>query len=236
MTSSRWAKFAIAMAGVVLIVQILSWTAKLIYRDVYPTKLAVEAPGFEAPLVDRASLQRRWPAALNDLGARAQLRAHMRDVENLEVPKALAGPALEALAPAPAPDLATLLATADIASGERRVRICAACHTFDEGGRDGVGPNLWSVVGRDIAATAYDYSSALASEPGSWTFEKIDAYLRNPNREIPGNKMAFQGLRRARDRADIIAYLRMQGAAQIPLPEPAAPGGGNETQQNAEEL
>ncbi len=229
-------KFSFAIMIPVIIILALHWVADFVYRDDYSAKLAIDVPGFEAPLVNRAALQRRWPEGLDDLGARAQLRAHMRDVENLKAPKPLASLALTASAPEPEPDLATLLAAADLASGERRVRICAACHTFNEGGKDGVGPNLWGALGRDIGSRAsYNYSNALAAEPGSWTFEKIDAYLRNPGKTIPGNKMAFQGVRRSDDRADIIAYLRMQGAAQIPLPKPAA-AGGDETQHGAQEL
>ncbi len=230
-------KFIFAIAAVAALMLAVNWVAGFVFRDAYPDKLAIDVPGFDTPLVNRATLQRSWPEGLDDLGARAQLRSHMRDIENLKAPKPLARLTPEASAPAPDPDLTTLLATADITNGERRARVCAACHTFDEGGRDGVGPNLWSVVGRDIGAKAsYDYSNALAAEPGNWTFEKIDAYLRSPDQAIPGNKMSFQGIRRARDRADIIAYLRTRGAPQIPLPEPSPAAGGNEPQQGAEEL
>ena len=214
-------RFSFAVAILLVIMLAANWLAAFIFRDPYPDQLAIEVAGFEGILVDRAALQRRWPEGLSDLRTRAQLRAHMNNVENLEVPKSLASLPSEAPGPAaPEPDLATLLASANLANGERRARICAACHTFDDGGRDGVGPNLWGVLGRDIAAAAsYDYSDALADEPGNWSFEKLDAYLRNPGVAIPDNKMAFQGIRRARDRADIIAYMRMQGAAQMPLPE-----------------
>lgn len=219
-------KISLAIATVFFIMLSAKWVSDFVFRDAYPDALAIDVPGFEGPVVNRATLQRSWPEGLGDLGARAQLRAHMGDVENSEIPAAVASLASAAPA-APEPDLATLLASADVASGERRARTCSACHTFNEGGRDGVGPNLWAVLGDDIAARAsYDYSDALAAEPGSWTFEKIDAYLLKPETAVPGNKMAFPGVRRAKDRADIIAYLRMQGAANIPLPEPAMTDGG----------
>ena len=153
---------------------------------------------------------------------RQQVRANMKDVENLEAPAPAAGAATAPVAPPPEVDFATLLASADVGTGERRARICAACHTFDDGGRNGVGPNLWGIVGGDIAANAaYNYSPALIAEDGAWSFDKLDDYLANPATAIPGNKMAFQGIRRAGDRAAVIAYLRMQGSSQLPLPQPA---------------
>lgn len=109
----------------------------------------------------------------------------------------------------------------------------AAAVNSTEGGKDGVGPNLRGVIGRDIGSrTSFTYSSALAGKPGNWTIEKLDAYLLNPDKEIPGDKMAFQGVKSARDRADVIAYPRTLGAADIPLPEPAT-AAGNEAQQGA---
>lgn len=207
-----------------------NWTAQFVFRDAYSHQLVIDIPDFdEAPLVNRAALQRSWPNGLSELSMRAQVRAQMQDVENLEPPKRTAALIADTPGPpVPEPDLATLLASADIANGQKRSRICASCHTFDNGGRNGTGPNLWGVVGRDIAATAsFDYSDALASEPGSWTFEKLNAYLLKPSAEIPGNQMFYQGIGKARDRADLIAYMRMQGATQIPLPEPAPTEGGD---------
>ncbi len=212
-------KICLALIAALTLMFAVSMVSNYIFRDEYPDKLAIDVPGFDGPLVNRATVQRSWPNGLDDLSARAQLRTHMGDIENLEVAKPLTS--VTTRASEPVPDLATLLASADATNGERRARICAACHTFNDGGRNGVGPNLWDVLGREIATTdSYNYSNALSIELGSWTLEKIDAYLLNPNNEIPGNKMAFSGLRRARDRADVIAYLRMQSAAPIPLPEP----------------
>lgn len=236
MSSGGWFRFGVAIIVAVLFMQILRWTTDLIFRKEYPDRLVVNIEGFEGPLVNRAKLQRSWPEGLDDLSERARMRAYMRNVSTFPPPAPLASATPQTSAPEPEPDLATLLASADVASGERRARVCSACHSFNEGGRDGVGPNLWGVIGRDIAARAsFDYSNALAGEPGTWTFEKIDAYLKNPNNAIPGNKMAFAGVRRAQDRAEIIAYLRMQGADNVPLPAPPAVG-GDESPQGAEEL
>jgi cytochrome c len=105
------------------------------------------------------------------------------------------------------PDFATLLASADPAAGEAVFRKCAACHKLD--GTDGVGPHLNGVVGRNHAAVpGFAYSEAnlaLSAEP--WTPEAINAFIENPKQYMPGTKMAFAGLPKAEDRANLIAYL-----------------------------
>ncbi len=107
----------------------------------------------------------------------------------------------------PAVDFATLLASADPAAGETVFRKCSACHKLD--GSDGVGPHLNGVVGRNHAAVeGFAYSEAniaLSAEP--WTPEAIDAFIENPKGYMPGTKMAFAGLPKAEDRANLIAYL-----------------------------
>ena len=98
---------------------------------------------------------------------------------------------------------------------------------MDAGGRNGVGPNLWGVVGRNIASHGgFSYSPALSSQPGAWTYEQLDNYLTSPARAIPGNKMAFAGLRRAEDRAAVIKYLASLGPGAPPFPAPMAGAGG----------
>jgi cytochrome c len=107
----------------------------------------------------------------------------------------------------PAVDFATLLASADPAAGETVFRKCSACHKLD--GTDGVGPHLNGVVGRNHAAVeGFAYSEAniaLSAEP--WTPEAINAFIENPKGYMPGTKMAFAGLPKAEDRANLIAYL-----------------------------
>ncbi len=105
------------------------------------------------------------------------------------------------------PDFATLLASADAAAGEAVFKKCAACHKLD--GSDGVGPHLNGVVGRNHAAVAgFAYSEAniaLAAEP--WSPEAINLFVENPKKYMPGTKMAFAGLPKPQDRANLIAYL-----------------------------
>jgi cytochrome c len=106
-----------------------------------------------------------------------------------------------------APDFATLLASADPAEGEGVFRKCSACHKLD--GTDGVGPHLNGVVNRAKGAVeGFAYSEALlavASE--TWTPENIAAFVEDPKGYMPGTKMAFPGLPKAEDRANLVAYL-----------------------------
>jgi cytochrome c len=110
-------------------------------------------------------------------------------------------------AAAAGPDFATLLASADPTAGEAVFKKCASCHKVD--GSNGVGPHLNGVVGRMHAAVegfAYsDANLALASE--TWTPEAINSFIENPKKYMPGTKMAFPGLPKAEDRANVIAYL-----------------------------
>ena len=114
-----------------------------------------------------------------------------------------------------------LLASADVAAGQKAVKKCTSCHTRDEGGAIRVGPNLWSIVGRPIAsADGYSYSGDLQGKAGeSWTYENLDGFLYKPKDWAPGTKMSFAGLKKAKERADLIVYLRSLSASPPPLPE-----------------
>lgn len=116
------------------------------------------------------------------------------------------------------PGIATLLATADVAAGEKVFGKCAACHTVNQGGANGIGPNLYGVVGKPHGHLAnFAYSDALKSVPGNWTFEALDAWLKSPRAYADGTKMTFAGLGNGVDRANVIAYLNAQGS-NLPLP------------------
>jgi len=119
------------------------------------------------------------------------------------------------------PSLETLLQTADIAAGEKVFGKCAACHTINQGGANGIGPNLWATMGKPHAHVAgFAYSDALKSMPGNWDWTNMDAWLTSPRNYAPGTKMTFAGLGKAEDRANLMAYLNAQGSN---LPLPAAP-------------
>jgi cytochrome c len=119
-----------------------------------------------------------------------------------------------------------LLASADVSRGQRSAQKCAACHTFDKGGRNMVGPNLWGVVGRPKASEAgFNYSAAMKAKGGNWTIQDINEFIHNPRGFVPGTAMTFAGVPRGGERADLIAYLNSLSDNPQPLPKAAqAPG------------
>lgn len=133
---------------------------------------------------------------------------------------AAAPAAAAAAAPAEGPTLASLLGSADAANGERVARQqCGVCHSFNEGGRNGVGPNLYDVVGKPHGHLEnFNYSAALKGKQGPWTYDELNAWLTAPMQYAPGTRMAFAGIRDPKVRADVIAYLRSLSANPQPLP------------------
>lgn len=136
-------------------------------------------------------------------------------------------------APAGPPDFGRLFADAAqvqalAARGERGIAACASCHSFEAGGRDGIGPGLHDVFGRQAASRAgFAYSEAMLAHGGAWDYLALNDFLRSPALAVRGTKMAFAGLRRDEDRVAVIAYLRSispnEVALPAPLPEPVAP-------------
>lgn len=121
------------------------------------------------------------------------------------------GPAL------PEPVLA-LIAEADLARGERLMRACAACHTFDKGGADGIGPHLWNAMTRGIGTVNFAYSAGMKDHDGQWTYAELNHFLWKPKSHIPDTKMNFIGLRKPEERAAVIAYLRTLNDTAPSLP------------------
>ncbi len=116
--------------------------------------------------------------------------------------------------------LGTLLADASASAGERKAALCKSCHSFEEGGANGAGPNLWNVVGRQVAAVSgFNYTSALEDFGGEWTYERLDKYLENSQSYIPGTLMV-QKIGKDDQRADILAYLGSLSEDPVPFPEP----------------
>lgn len=121
--------------------------------------------------------------------------------------------------------IAALLPTADAAKGAEVFKKCGACHTVNQGGANGVGPNLYAVVGDAIAQgrAGYDFSGALKGVGGKWDFDKLNAWLTSPRKFADGTKMTFAGLSNEQDRANVIVYLNSQGS-NLPLPPPPPAG------------
>ncbi len=115
--------------------------------------------------------------------------------------------------------IAPLLASADAAAGKKIARKCAACHTLKKGGAAKLGPNLWNIVGAAKARSAgFGYSPAMRRQGGKWTYEDLSAFLEGPRAYLKGTKMVFAGVKKARDRANLIAFLRSLSASPAPLP------------------
>ncbi|HWK42027.1 MAG TPA: cytochrome c family protein [Croceibacterium sp.] len=121
------------------------------------------------------------------------------------------------------PDLGTLLAAADATKGEAVFAKCAACHTAEQGGANGIGPNLFGVLGQPVGkhVAGFAYSAALSGHGGNWDYANMDAWLHNPKAFAPGTKMSFAGLGKPEDRANLIAYLKAHGGGPD-YPAPAA--------------
>ena len=218
MTMDGWERTKMAAAIALPLVTLAggSWLAKLVTAPDFPGQRGYAVEG--VPPVDLASAQRAWPRGESRPGQRETLRFYVRNIHAARVPDR---PGAEPAGPAAPLDLASLLAAADPARGERTARICAACHTFDPGGANRVGPNLHGIVGRRVAALpGFAYSPALSGAGGRWTYESLDRFLTSPARAVAGTKMAFAGLRNPRDRAHLIAFLASSSPGAPPFPQP----------------
>jgi cytochrome c len=133
----------------------------------------------------------------------------------------------------PGADVLPLLAKADPAKGAEVAKKCQVCHSFDKGGPAIIGPDLYGVLGRDVASVpGFDYSPQLKAKSGKWDYQSVAAMDENPAAYVPGTKMAlFPGLPSAEERAGLLAFMRTKSDSPPPLPEmkvapgPTAPAG-----------
>ncbi|WP_232628525.1 c-type cytochrome [Methylobacterium sp. Leaf118] len=149
--------------------------------------------------------------------------------------------AASAAAAPKAEPVAVRLASADADKGKGGTKACAACHSFEKGGPNKVGPDLWDVVEREKAhAAGFEYSAGLKEKGGTWTYEDLDHFLENPKGYAKGTKMAFAGIGSPTERANVIAYLRTLSDSPKPLPvaekkdEAAKPAEGEKKPAEAE--
>ena len=172
-------------------------------------------------------------AGLADGKKRADIIMYLRSLSPNPVPLP-AAPAVEAAppatgpsgTPAPAPaanaSIEARLVSADPKAGQADTMKlgCVACHSYNEGGKNGVGPNMWGVVGGPVAGRpdGYTYSAALKAKGGDWTYDEMDKWLTAPMKYVPGTKMTFAGVADPKQRADIISYLRTLSNSPVPLP------------------
>ena len=141
------------------------------------------------------------------------------------------------------PSVLPLLATADVGLGESLAAACVACHTFDQGGANGLGPNNWGVVGAAMGhIEGFNYSGAMQERHDAgdvWSYESLNHFLYRPRDYMPGTSMNYAGLRNVEDRAALIAWLRTLSDTPVPLPTEeeiaAVTGAGEEAEAEAAE-
>lgn len=130
----------------------------------------------------------------------------------------------EAAAPAPKKQvklepIAPLLALASVEKGKAQSAKCKACHDLASSRKNKIGPPLWNIVMEGAGkAEGFGYSKALVAMEGNWDYEALNGFLANPKRYLKGTKMAFAGIKKAKDRANLIVYLRSLSETPKPLP------------------
>lgn len=115
--------------------------------------------------------------------------------------------------------IAMLMPSADAEKGGKIFKKCAQCHSDEEGKKKPTGPTLYGVLGREKGTDDYAYSTAMKEKGGKWGYEQLDGFIAAPKKWLPGTKMAFAGVKKPDQRADLIAYLRTLSASPLPLPE-----------------
>lgn len=118
-------------------------------------------------------------------------------------------------------DIGALMQNASFEKGKSAAKKCIACHSFEKGGMNKVGPNLWNIVGNKKAhlGNSFNYSKAVLEKGGKWGYEELFAFLKNPKAYIKGTRMAFAGISNPQEIADLVSYLHQLSDSPVALPK-----------------
>ncbi|MBX7147184.1 MAG: cytochrome c family protein [Alphaproteobacteria bacterium] len=150
--------------------------------------------------------------------AKHLVQPHYTEKPAIELPETVT--AQKDAAPKVIEPISPLLAKADVTAGEALSKKCLSCHSFEKGGPNKVGPNLWNIVGNKHGHAAdFPYSKAISSIDKPWNYEELNIFLASPKDYAPGTKMSFPGFKKTEDRVNIIGWLRSLSDNPQPLPE-----------------
>jgi cytochrome c len=126
-------------------------------------------------------------------------------------------------APEKSEPIEKLLQTASVEKGQAAAKVCQTCHTFDKGGANRVGPNLYGIVGdhKGEGRGGFNFSAGMKAKGGTWSVDDLNQFIANPKAFVPGTAMGFAGIQKDSQRADVLAYLNSLSDSPAPLPTAA---------------